>query len=296
MNDFPRMDGKICLVTGATSGIGLAAASALAALGAEVAVVGRNPAKTERVAAKIRAESGNARVEAFLADFADLEQVRRLAAAVHERFEHLDVLVNNAGAFFLRREMTPYGVEKTFLVNHLAAFLLTNLLLERLRAAPAARVVNVSSVAHRSAVLDLEDLAFSRGYSGMKAYARSKLANILFTRELARREAGTALTVNALHPGVVATGIWKAGFAPVDRLAQWGMARFALTPEEGADTLLYLATSPEVAGVSGKYFVKRKPVMPSEAARDDALARRLWEVSERLTGLASAKEGGQVSA
>lgn len=286
MGDFPRMDGKICLVTGATSGIGQVTAATLAALGAEVGVVGRNPAKTERVVTKIRTESGNARVVAFLADFSDLEQVRRLAAAVHARFDRLDVLVNNAGAFFLRREMTPYGVEKTFLVNHLAPFLLTNLVLDMLRAAPAGRVINVASSMHRTGTLDWDDLAFEHGYSGMKAYARSKLANILFTRELARREAGTPLTVNAMHPGMVATGIWKAGFAPLDRLAQWGVARFALTPEEGADTILYLATSPEVAGVSGEYFIERKPVMPSEAARDDALARRLWEVSERLTGLA----------
>ncbi len=286
MKDFPRMDGKICLVTGATSGIGLAAASALAALGAEVAVVGRNPAKTGRVVAKIRRESGNARVASFLADFSDLEQVRRLAAAVHERFDRLDVLVNNAGAFFLRREMTPYGVEKTFLVNHLAPFLLTNLVLDMLRTAPAGRVINVASSMHRLGTLDWDDLAFAHGYGGMKAYGRSKLANLLFTRELARREAGTPLTVNAMHPGRVATGIWKVGFAPIDRLAQWAVAPFALTPEQGADTILYLATSPEVAGVSGKYFIERKPVMPSEAARDDALARRLGEVSEMLTGLA----------
>ncbi len=288
MSDFPRMDGKICLVTGATSGIGQVTAATLAALGAAVGVVGRNPAKTERVVAQIRAESGNARVHGFLADFADLEQVRRLAAAVHEHFDRLDVLVNNAGAFFLRREPTPYGVEKTFLVNHLAPFLLTNLLLDLLRAAPAGRVINVASSMHRLGALDWDDLAFAHGYGGMKAYGRSKLANLLFTRELARREAGTALTVNAMHPGRVATGIWKVGFAPLDRLAQWAIAPFALTPEQGADTILYLATSPEVATVSGQYFVARKPVKSSEAARDDALARKLWEVSAALVGLAEA--------
>ncbi len=288
MRDFPRMDGKICLVTGATSGIGLATAATLAALGAEVAVVGRNPAKTERVVAQIRAATDEGRVHAFLADFADLEQVRGLATAVHERFDRLDVLVNNAGAFFLRREATPYGVEKTFLVNHLAPFLLTNLVLDMLRAAPAGRVINVASSMHRLGTLDWDDLAFAHGYGGMKAYGRSKLANLLFTRELARREAGTPLTVNAMHPGRVATGIWKVGFAPIDRLAQWAVAPFALTPEQGADTILYLATSPEVAAVSGQYFVARKPVKPSEAARDDALARKLWEVSAALVGLAEA--------
>ena len=285
MADFPRMDGKICLVTGATSGIGLSAAATLAALGAEVVVAGRNAVKTVRVAENIRKETGNPRVHTLLADFADLAQVRALAAAFRQRFERLDVLINNAGAVFLRREATPLGVEKTFLVNHLAPFLLTNLLLDALRASEQGRIINVSSEAHRTYFLDLDDLDFKKGYTGLKAYERSKLANILFTRELARRLADTSITANAMHPGVVATHIWKVGFAPLDRLAQWLIARFALTPEEGADTILYLATAPEVAQVRGEYFIKRKAVLPSDAARDDALAQRLWKVSARLTGL-----------
>ena len=285
MSPFPRMDGKICLVTGATSGIGRATAATLASLGAEVILVGRNPQKAERVAADIRAASGNPNVHVLLADFTDLDQVRALAATFRERFPRLDVLINNAGAVFLRRELTPYGVEKTFLVNHLAPFLLTNLLLDALHVSPAGRIVNVSSEAHRSGVLQLDDLPMDQGYGGLQAYARSKLANILFTRELARRLAGTPITANAVHPGVVATAIWRVGLAPLDRLVRWVVKPFMLSPEQGADTILYLATSPEVEGVSGQYFIKRRAVSPAPAAQDDETARRLWEVSAHLVGL-----------
>ncbi len=285
MTDFPRMDGKTCLVTGATSGIGLATARALAALGAQLIITGRNPTRMEQAVAEIRRAADNAEVHALLADFADLSQVRRLAEAFSERFERLDVLVNNAGAFFLRREVTPYGVEKTFLVNHLAPFLLTHLLLDALHRSPEGRIVNVASEAHRSGELNLDDLSMAQGYSGTMAYRRSKLANILFTRELARRLRDTAITVNAMHPGVVATRIWKIGFAPLDALVQRVVSWFMLTPEEGADTVVYLAASPEVQGVSGEYFIQRRPVPPAPAALDDELAQRLWEVSAQIVGL-----------
>lgn len=286
MNDLPRMDGKVCLVTGATSGIGLATATGLAALGATVVLTGRNASKAQQTLQAIRQATGNDQVHALMADFADLAQVRALAAAFQQRFERLDVLINNAGAFFLRREVTPYGVEKTFLVNHLAPFLLTNLLLDALRASPQGRIVNVSSEAHRSGVLSLDDLTLARGYSGTKAYARSKLANILVTRELGHRLADTPITVNAMHPGVVATHIWKAGWAPLDRVIQWVVSRFALPPEEGADTVLYLAAAPQVAGVSGQYFIRRQAVEPAPQAREAETARRLWEISASIVGLA----------
>lgn len=286
MPTYARMDGKICLVTGATSGIGKVTAQTLAALGAEVILVGRNPAKAQAAVRELHETHPGARVHVLLADFADLEQVRDLARRVREGFPRLDVLINNAGAVFLTRQGTRYGVEKTFLVNHLAPFLLTNLLLEMLLAASSARVINVASEAHRSASLNLDDLSDRQGYSALKAYARSKLANILFTVELARRLQGTRVTVNAVHPGVVATGIWRIGFPFLDQLIQWAVRPFMLSPEEGADTLLYLATDPGVEGITGQYFIKRRTVRPAPQATDPDLAHRLWEVSAMLVGLA----------
>ncbi len=280
-----EMQGKICLVTGATSGIGRATASALARLGAEVILVGRNQARTERTLKDLRSALPSPLLHGAWADFSHLEEVRRLAQDIRARFPRIDVLINNAGTVFLRRQVTPYGVESTFLVNHLAPFLLTRLLLPALEASPAARIINVSSEAHRSGTLDLADLTFARGYSGIRAYQRSKLANLLFTYELARRLEGRRIIVNAVHPGVVATRIWKVGFAPVDHLIQWIMRRIALTPEEGADTIVYLAASPEVEGVTGQYFIRRRAVPSSPASYDRELAQRLWEVSSRIVGL-----------
>lgn len=281
---FP-LQGKVCLVTGATSGIGKVTATALAAQGVQLLVAGRNEAKTRQVVREMRAETGNENIQFLLADFSDLQQVRHLADAFTEGYERLDILVNNAGAFFNRRRMTPYGVEMTFLVNHLAPFLLTNRLLDVLRASAPARIINVSSDAHQYDTMNFDDLSFQRSYAGMKAYARSKLANVLFTYELSRRLAGTGVTVNAVHPGHVATDIWRTNFPFVGPLLKWVMGLFALTPEEGADNSIYLASSPEVEGVTGKYFVKREAVPSSPVSYDEQVARRLWEISEQLVAM-----------
>jgi NAD(P)-dependent dehydrogenase (short-subunit alcohol dehydrogenase family) len=220
-----------------------------------------------------------------VADFADLGQVRQLAKQVQETFPRLDILINNAGAYFNRRQRTPYGVEKTLLVNHMAPFLLTNLLLDELFKSQSARIINVSSNAHEHARLDIDDLNFERFYFGFWAYGRSKLANILFTYELACRLKDSRVTVNALHPGRVGTDIFKTDFSIFGRPFKWLMERISLTPEQGADNTVYLATSPDVEGISGKYFVKREAVSSSSLSYDEELARRLWEKSEKVTGL-----------
>ena len=279
------LQGKVCLVTGATSGIGKVTATALASQGAEVIIAGRNQQKAEDTLHQIKSETGNVTLQYLLADFSDLEQVRDLAAAFKERFSRLDILVNNAGAFFNTRRETPYGVEKTFLVNHLAPFLLTTLLLDTLQASAPARIVNVSSDGQKLATMELDDLDFKRGFSGMKAYGRSKLANIMFTYEIARRLAGGNVTVNALHPGHVATDIWRTNFSIFGPALKWVMSLFSLSPQEGADNSIYLASSPEVEGVTGKYFVKREPAQSSPTSYDEGLAQRLWETSEKLTSI-----------
>ena len=275
------MHKKLILITGATSGIGQAAAQALAAQGHEILIVGRNPAKTEGVAKQIREQTGNQAVHFLLADFSDLEQIRHLAEQVKTQFPKLDVLVNNAGAYFNRRQRMSGGVEKTFFVNHLAPFLLTNLLLDHLQS--PARIINVASDAHQYGQLDLNDLNFEKSYFGFAAYARSKLANILFTYELARRLEGSGVTVNALHPGGVATNIFSTDFSIFGPLIKGIVSLFTLTPEQGADNTIYLASSPDVEGVTDKYFVKRAAVPSSPPSYDKDLAKRLWEVSEKLT-------------
>jgi NAD(P)-dependent dehydrogenase (short-subunit alcohol dehydrogenase family) len=295
MNDasveYHPLHNKICLVTGGTAGIGKVVAAGLAAQGAEVVITGRNLQKAQAVSEQIQSETGSDRVHALWADFADLGQVRRLAADFKKQYSRLDVLVNNAGAFFNARQKTPYAVEKTFLVNHLAPFLLTNLLLDVLKASAPARIVNVASDAHKSGgIMNLEDLMLKRFYFGMRAYGRSKLANILFTYELSRRLAGSGVTANALHPGHVATNIWRNDFGIFGPALLAFTQRIALTPEQGADKTIFLASSPEVEAVTGKYFVKRQSVASSPQSYDADLARCLWDLSDKLTGLYNSAE------
>jgi len=280
------VQGKICLVTGATSGIGLVTARELAQQGAHVLLVGRNPVKCADIVEQIRAQTGNRDVDALLADVSSQQQIRELAREVGQRYPRLDVLINNGGGLWLKRELTVDGLEMTFAVNHLAYFLLTQLLLDTLRASAPARVVNVASNAHRNATLDFDDLQGERRYRGWQAYCRSKLANILFTYELARRVAGTGVTANALHPGWVATAFggnngWRG------RLLQLAARYRGISPEDGARTVLYLAAAPEVTGVSGQYFDKERAVPSSTVSYDEAAAKRLWQVSLELTQLAS---------
>jgi NAD(P)-dependent dehydrogenase (short-subunit alcohol dehydrogenase family) len=278
------MQGQVCVVTGATSGIGKAAAAALARQGAEVIVVGRDPGRAEATAAAIQAD-GAPPPKVEIADLARLDQVRALAGRLNQNLDRIDVLINNAGLVLNERQVTPDGYEHVFAVNHLAPFLLTNLLRPKLTASAPARVITVSSDAHTAARLDLDDPNLEHGWSSWRSYSNSKLANILFTRELARRLNGTGVTANCLHPGVVRTGFGRDA-RPLMRVGITIAKPFMLSPERGADTIVYLASSPDVAAKTGGYYVKRQLREPSAAARDDGLARRLWEISERLTGLA----------
>jgi NAD(P)-dependent dehydrogenase (short-subunit alcohol dehydrogenase family) len=280
------MKGKICMVTGATAGIGRATAQSLAQQEATVVVVGRNAEKAAQTVAHIQRETGNREVQWLLADLSDQAQVRRLAQEFKERFPRLDVLINNAGAFFLTRQLSADGIEMTLAVNHLSPFLLTHLLLDTLQASAPARVINVASASHRGARIDFEDLQGERKYRGMRAYGQAKLALVLFTYELARRLEGTGITVNALHPGFVATNIGQNNGC-LFKLISPLMKLIARRPEEGAQTSIYLATSPEVAGDTGKYFVDNKAVPSDPASYDEAVAKRLWEISAAMTGLES---------
>jgi retinol dehydrogenase 12 len=278
------MQGQVCVITGATSGIGKAAAAALARQGAEVIVVGRDPGRTEATAAAIQAD-GAPPPKVEIADLARLDQVRALAGRLDQTLDRIDVLINNAGLVLNERQVTPDGYEHVFAVNHLAPFLLTNLLRPKLTTSAPARVITVSSDAHTAAKLDLDDPNLEHGWSSWRSYSNSKLANILFTRELAGRLDGTGVTANCLHPGVVRTGFGRDA-RPLMRVGITIAKPFMLSPERGADTIVYLASAPDVAAKTGGYYVKRQLREPSAAARDDGLARRLWEISERLTGLA----------
>ena len=281
------LSGKVCLVTGATRGIGRVTAEALAKRGAFVLLHGRDSVTVGLVCREIGRLVGDANVMGLVADLSSMTEVRRLAAEVLAARDRLDVLVNNAGSVTLHRTITAEGLEWQFATNHLAPFLLTNLLLERLQASAPARVVTVSSAAHRRAKLDFDDLNWERRkYDGMGAYSNSKLANIYFTRELARRLEGTRVTANCLHPGVVATNIFSHG-GVVGKLIGLVARPLMLSAEEGAETSIYLATSPDVAEISGRYFVKSEPVELTPIAEDADAARRLWEISAQLTELAA---------
>ena len=280
----PGMSGKVCLITGCTSGIGRVTARELARLGATVVITARNQEKLIRAIEKIQEESGSADVSGFAADLSAQDEVRSLAEKFQAQYNRLDVLINNAGAVYLRRSTSVDGIEMNFGGNHLAYFLLTNLLLDTLKKSAPARIINVSSNAHEGQVLDFEDLECQQNYQFMRAYGRSKLANILFTYEMDRRLQGSGVTANALHPGFVSTNMganngWLVKvFLPLTRI-------WAISVDEGAETSIYLASSPEVEAVSGKYFYKKQAVPSSRYSYDQAVAERLWQVSSELSGL-----------
>ena len=279
------MSGKTVLVTGGTGGIGKATAAGLAGLGARVGIVGRDRQRADAAVADIRRETDASAVDHFVADMSSQAEVRRLAAEVLDRYPRLDVLVNNVGGFWATRHTTADGLEHTFAVNHLAPFLLTNLLLERLEASAPARIVTVSSGAQSMGRIDFDDLQGERNYQGQRAYNQSKLANVLFTYELARRLAGTGVTANVLHPGVVRTAFSAEDPAP---FLSWLLPlarRFMRSPAAGARTSIYLASSPDVEGVSGAYLAKGKATSANKSAYDSATAARLWRVSAELVGL-----------
>jgi NAD(P)-dependent dehydrogenase (short-subunit alcohol dehydrogenase family) len=279
------MAGRTVLVTGGTSGIGRATAAGLSALGARVAITGRDIARTRAAAADIAAASGNSTVDSFAADMSSQAAVRGLAREILDAYPRLHVLVNNVGGLWHTRRVTADGLEHTFAVNHLAGFLLTNLLLDRLKASAPARIVTVSSGVHRSGTIDFDDLQGERHYSVHQAYSQSKLANVMFTYELARRLRGTGVTATALHPGVVRTRFGAEDPSPMWRVLLPLIRPFLKTPKKGAATSIYLASSPGVEGISGRYFAKSNPGTSSRSSYDQAAAERLWQISADLVGL-----------
>jgi NAD(P)-dependent dehydrogenase (short-subunit alcohol dehydrogenase family) len=278
------VQGKHILITGATNGIGLAAGQALAARGANVAIVGRNETRTRVAAAAIGAAAKSATITTFVADLSSQADVSNLAAEVLARCPRLDVLVNNAGAMYGTRQLSRDGIELTWAVNHLAPFLLTTLLLDRLKASAPGRIVTTASGAHQGAHVPFDDINAERSYRSFGRYGETKLANILFTAELARRLEGMGVTANCYHPGLVATG-FNRGNGLLTDIGMTALDLMARTPAVGADTLVWLATSPDLANVSGKYFFDRQQRQPSREAQDVQAAQRLWELSERQCGL-----------
>ena len=280
------MNQKICLVTGASSGIGKETAEGLAELGATVVMVCRSRKRGDDALADIRRRSGSNSVELLLADFASLDSVRTLAKEFVQKHDSLDVLVNNAGVAMLRRSVTVDGFETTFQVDYLSHFLLTNLLLDELKRCAPSRIVNVSSASHYGGHMNLDDLQMKNRYGVMKAYSRAKLAQVLFTYELSRRLEGTGVTANCLHPGAVATNIWSRPLGPFSFLGKISRL-FLISPKAGAETPVYLASSPEVEGVTGRYFEKKREKKSSAESYDRNLAEKLWTESSRMTGLAN---------
>lgn len=278
------MRDKVVVITGATSGIGEVAADRLAQKGGRIVFVARDRARGEAMRRHLNAIAGHANHTVHYADLTRVSEMKRVAEQIAATEPHIDVLINNAGAIFTHRQVTAEGFERTFALNHLSYFVLTNLLLDRLIATPGARIVSTSSAAHKGAKLNIDDLQSERGYRGFRVYERTKLMNILFTRELAKRLTGTGVTANCLHPGFVATrfgdesgGLMSYGV----RLAKL----VAISPEQGAETIIYLASSPAVEGQSGDYYHHCKPETPTREAQDNANARRLWESSAKLTGV-----------
>src|SRR5215210_3312320 len=282
------IEGKTCLITGSTSGIGKEIAIGLAKMKANVILVGRNKAKCQATREEIwrnaSISTNKNRVSYLLADLSSQASIRQLANEFLDSYESLDILVNNAGVFLSRRFTTVDNIEYTFAVNHLAPFLLTNLLFERIKASSPSRIITTSSVAHRGAYINFNDLQFERGrYNGVEAYRQSKLANILFTKELARRSRASGVTSNCFHPGGVRTNLVQN--SPWYYRLIWAIiSPFLVSPKKGADTAVYLASSPKLDDISGKYFVNRKPVGLSDLADDEDTSARLWKISEELTG------------
>ena len=278
------MQGKVIVITGATSGIGQVAAERLAGMGARMVLVARDRVRGESALARLRQLAPDIEHTVHYADLSRLAEMKRVAAEISAAEPHVDVLINNAGALFNSRQITEDGLEKTFALNHVAYFVLTHGLRERLLASMPARVVNVSSDAHRGNRIDFDDLQSRNGYHGFRVYGRTKLCNILFTRELARRQAGSGVTANCLHPGFVATRFGDESGGAMSQVIRVAKL-FAISSEKGAETIVYLASSPEVANVTGQYFYKCRPETPTKEAQDDAAARRLWSETAKLAGL-----------
>ena len=280
------MQGKVCIVTGANSGIGKATSLGLAQMGATVVMVCRDRTKGEEAQNEIKTKSGNNAIDLLLAELSSQDSIRQLVENFQQHYKQLDVLINNAGGVNLSRRETLDGLEMTFALNYLAPFLLTNLLLDKLKASAPARIVNVSSESHESGYIKMDDLQLEKKYRLMRAYGQSKLALVLFTYELARRLQGTGVTANCLHPGFVATNIGQSGVGRVGRsIVKLIFSSLGISPEEGAKTSIYLASSPDIEGVTGKYFVKSIPVRSAPISYDESLQRQLWEESAKLVNL-----------
>ena len=278
------MKGKTVVITGATSGIGEIAALTLARMGARIVLVARHKSRGNPTLARLRSSAPGVAHSAHFADLTRLAEMKRAAAQIADQEPRIDILINNAGAMFGTRKLTEDGLERTFALNHMGYFVFTEGLRERLLASGRARIVNTASEAHRGATLNFDDLQSAKNYGAVKAYGRSKLCNILFTRELARRLGGTSVTANCLHPGFVATRFGDQSGGLLSHLV-WLAKFFAISPAEGAETMVYLASSPEVAETTGDYFYKCRPIKPSALAQDDRVALKLWQRSAALAGM-----------